>query len=131
LHKYLLNRCAEGMGVIDALLQEIIKKAASGSIALVTASLSKFFSSMRPELNLEDEATQELVKQAEQRRNRLPDEIITDGRTYVSVFDLKPPNLPEKLKINQRVLVRGERVLASGASVAADEDWMSGEMLLI
>ena len=127
----LLNDYAEGMGVIDALLENIIKKAASGSLSLVASSLSNLFSSMRPELNLEDEATQELIKQAEQRRNQLPEEVITDGRTYVCVFDLKPPDLPDKLKINQKVLMRGERVLASGETVEAGHDWMSGKMITI
>lgn len=169
------------MGVIDALLEDIIKKAASGSMSLVASSLGKLFSSMRPELNLEDETTQELIKRAESRRNQLPEEIVTDGRTYICIFDLKPPDLPvgpmqcmclclrlytamppfaatyrplmhpkygmclfsplpplpplppwqDKLKINQRVLLRGERVLASGETVEASHDWMSGEMIVI
>lgn len=86
---------------------------------------------MRPELNLEDEVTQQLIKQAESRRNQLPAEIVTDGRTYICIFDLKPPDLPDKLKINQRVLLRGERVLASGESVEASHDWMSGKKIVI
>ena len=41
------------------------------------------------------------------------------------MFDLKSPDLPEQLKITQRVAVRGERSLASG-SVCDGTEWMSG-----
>ena len=115
----------QGMAVIDALMQDIIKKAAEGSRSLISTSLNKFFSSMRPELNLEDETILHLIKEAEQRPNALPDELVTDGRTFIGVFDLKPPNLPEKLKINQKIDVRGERILASGVE-ADPTEWMTG-----
>ena len=115
----------EGMGVVDELMQEIIKKAAASSKSLVQASLQKFFSAMRPQLDLAGEDTMKSVKEAEERRNSFPPELVTDGRSYHCVFDLKPMDLPEKLKINQRVAVRGERSLASGAVGSAD-GWMSG-----
>jgi hypothetical protein len=115
----------EGMQVVEELMQEIITKAAASSQSLVQASLHKFFSSMRPQLDLTDKDTMKSLKEAEERRNSFPPEIITDGRSYHCVFDLKPPDMPDKLKISQRVAVRGERTLASGA-VDIGNDWMSG-----
>ena len=115
----------EGMGVVEELMQEIIKKAAANSQSLVMASLQKFFSAMRPQLELTDKDTMKSLKEAEERRNSFPPEIVTDGRSYHCVFDLKPPDMPDKLKIHQRVAVRGERTLASGA-VNSGNDWMSG-----
>jgi hypothetical protein len=106
-------------------MQEIITKAAASSQSLVQASRHKFFSSMRPQLDLTDKDTMKSLKEAEERRNSFPPEIITDGRSYHCVFDLKPPDMPDKLKISQRVAVRGERTLASGA-VDIGNDWMSG-----
>ena len=106
----------EGVKAIDDITERVIKKAGSVSMSHVTSSLGKVFSSMRPEINLEDEATLQLVREAAapERRNTLPSEIVTDGRTYISVFDIKSPDLPEQLKINERVIV------------GRDGEWMNG-----
>ena len=54
----------EGLGVIDNMMEDIVKKASSVSLSCVSSSLSKYFSAMRPELDLEDKSTFELVEDA-------------------------------------------------------------------
>eukprot|EP00282_Hemiselmis_andersenii_P032519 CAMPEP_0169464418 /NCGR_PEP_ID=MMETSP1042-20121227/20656_1 /TAXON_ID=464988 /ORGANISM="Hemiselmis andersenii, Strain CCMP1180" /LENGTH=245 /DNA_ID=CAMNT_0009577267 /DNA_START=30 /DNA_END=764 /DNA_ORIENTATION=- len=85
----------EGMSVIEELTEQITAAQAAHSLDLELGSLGPVFSQMRPVINMKDAALVEALASDASRRDRLPPDVVADGRTYAFSLNVRPPELPD------------------------------------
>ncbi|EKX33879.1 hypothetical protein GUITHDRAFT_155910, partial [Guillardia theta CCMP2712] len=115
----------QGREAIGVLADLILDKTFAKASQLETDALLRYFANLNPR-EVDEEELAALEEEPDKVFvNRLPEQLVCDGRTYVLVIDLKPAVLPDTLSIGMQIEVRGVRTLNSGYQ---DEGrtWRSG-----
>lgn len=60
----------------------------------------------KPTLDQDDPDTLEDSLAVSSERNKLPSEIVADGRTYSMILDVRAPDLPSVLELGTQIRVR-------------------------
>jgi hypothetical protein len=81
---------------------------------------------LQPSIDVKDEELITSLLEDPSRRNKLPEDVIADGRTYTFLLDMKPAPIPADLEMGTQIVVRGERVLGSGRQMDSEHEGLTG-----